>query len=90
MKISVLWFIARAFFSVLHIMVIIFFCKLSVEASSSCDGSVRVWNIDDQKPVKELTGFQRSNDISTSKVRCRIAWDKTGKVSVSLFDSLMN
>ena len=55
---------------------------ISLQASSSCDGTVRVWEVDDQELVKVLTGFHKSNDISTAKISCRIAWEKTGKVCV--------
>jgi len=39
-----------------------------------------VWDVEEQTSVKVLTGFPRSNDVSTSKIRCHIAWDKAGKV----------
>lgn len=46
-------------------------------ASSSCDGSVIVWNIDDQSPVTRWTVLQKTNDISTTKSLCRLAFQPT-------------
>ncbi|GAB6021814.1 WD repeat and HMG-box DNA binding-domain containing protein 1 [Chamberlinius hualienensis] len=48
-------------------------------ASSSCDGSVRVWKINKQKCIKSWANvFPKSNDFSASKVCCRLAWQPLG------------
>jgi WD40 repeat protein len=52
-----------------------------VQASASCDGTVRVWNITDQKQVKTINGLPKSNDVAVSKTLCRLTWDLKGKVS---------
>ncbi|CAN9506679.1 unnamed protein product [Ophioblennius macclurei] len=43
-------------------------------ASSSCDGSVVVWNIEDQTQVISWPLLQKTNDISIAKSLCRLAW----------------
>lgn len=49
-------------------------------ASSSCDGTVRVWNISDQTCAASWPVLQKSNDVVNSKSICRLAWQpKTGK-----------
>lgn len=48
-------------------------------ASSSCDGSVRVWKASDQSCVKTWHGMlPKSNDFRTSKVLGRLAWSPSG------------
>ncbi|KAK3748182.1 hypothetical protein QZH41_003257 [Actinostola sp. cb2023] len=44
------------------------------EASSSCDGTVRVWKMENQTVVKTLNILPKVNDVSTSKTLCRIGW----------------
>ncbi|XP_064600556.1 WD repeat and HMG-box DNA-binding protein 1-like [Liolophura sinensis] len=49
-------------------------------ASSSCDGTVRVWSIVDQKTVQSWKVVPKSNDVSLSKTLCRLCWEpQTGK-----------
>ncbi|XP_064622093.1 WD repeat and HMG-box DNA-binding protein 1-like [Lineus longissimus] len=43
-------------------------------ASSSCDGTVRIWNIDTQSCVKSINAIPKCNDFSLSKTLCRIEW----------------
>uniref|UniRef100_A0A665WXL0 WD repeat and HMG-box DNA-binding protein 1 n=1 Tax=Echeneis naucrates TaxID=173247 RepID=A0A665WXL0_ECHNA len=43
-------------------------------ASSSCDGSVVVWNIEDQTQVISWPLLQKTNDVSNAKSLCRLAW----------------
>ncbi|XP_054468160.1 WD repeat and HMG-box DNA-binding protein 1 [Anoplopoma fimbria] len=43
-------------------------------ASASCDGSVVVWNIEDQSQVISWPLLQKTNDISNAKSLCRLAW----------------
>ena len=50
------------------------------QASSSCDGSVRIWNVSNQKVVKTISGLPKTNDFGSTKTLCRLAWDKQGKV----------
>ncbi|KAK3093566.1 hypothetical protein FSP39_017398 [Pinctada imbricata] len=45
-------------------------------ASSSCDGTVRVWSIGDQTQVKSLTLIPKCSDVSLSKTWCRLCWEK--------------
>uniref|UniRef100_A0A4W6EJW6 WD repeat and HMG-box DNA-binding protein 1 n=1 Tax=Lates calcarifer TaxID=8187 RepID=A0A4W6EJW6_LATCA len=57
-------------------------------ASSSCDGSVVVWNIEEQTQVISWPLLQKTNDVSNAKSLCRLAWQpKTAEVrkSVSSF-----
>ncbi|KAJ8411876.1 hypothetical protein AAFF_G00155140 [Aldrovandia affinis] len=42
--------------------------------SSSCDGSVAVWKIEDQVQVSNWKILQKSNDVSNAKSLCRLAW----------------
>ncbi|KAI1895287.1 hypothetical protein AGOR_G00104740 [Albula goreensis] len=42
--------------------------------SSSCDGTVAVWKIEDQVQVSNWKILQKSNDISNAKSLCRLAW----------------
>lgn len=43
-------------------------------ASSSCDGSVVVWNIEEQSQVTRWTLLQKCNDVSNAKSLCRLAF----------------
>uniref|UniRef100_A0A3B4YZ04 WD repeat and HMG-box DNA-binding protein 1 n=1 Tax=Seriola lalandi dorsalis TaxID=1841481 RepID=A0A3B4YZ04_SERLL len=43
-------------------------------ASSSCDGSVVVWNIEEQAQVISWPLLQKTNDVSNAKSLCRLAW----------------
>ncbi|XP_046571111.1 WD repeat and HMG-box DNA-binding protein 1-like [Haliotis rubra] len=49
-------------------------------ASSSCDGSVKVWTVADQSCVKSLEeSIPKCSDISLSKTLCRLTWSPDGK-----------
>ncbi|XP_045422775.1 WD repeat and HMG-box DNA-binding protein 1 isoform X2 [Lemur catta] len=49
-------------------------------ASSSCDGSVRVWQISDQTCAISWPLLQKCNDVINAKSICRLAWQpKNGK-----------
>ncbi|ELT99505.1 hypothetical protein CAPTEDRAFT_108416 [Capitella teleta] len=48
-------------------------------ASSSCDGTLRLWSTEQQRVVHTITGFPKSNDFSAALLLCRMAWDKSGK-----------
>ncbi|XP_048240778.1 WD repeat and HMG-box DNA-binding protein 1-like isoform X2 [Haliotis rufescens] len=49
-------------------------------ASSSCDGSVKVWKVADQSCVKSLEdSIPKCSDISLSKTLCRLTWSPDGK-----------
>uniref|UniRef100_A0A8C4HEI4 WD repeat and HMG-box DNA-binding protein 1 n=1 Tax=Dicentrarchus labrax TaxID=13489 RepID=A0A8C4HEI4_DICLA len=43
-------------------------------ASASCDGSVVVWNIEEQTQVISWPLLQKTNDFSNAKSLCRLAW----------------
>ncbi|XP_063336316.1 WD repeat and HMG-box DNA-binding protein 1 [Pelmatolapia mariae] len=43
-------------------------------ASASCDGSVVVWNIEEQTQVISWPLLQKSNDVTNTKSLCRLAW----------------
>ncbi|XP_060789640.1 WD repeat and HMG-box DNA-binding protein 1 isoform X2 [Neoarius graeffei] len=49
-------------------------------ASSSCDGSVVVWSIEEQTQVVNWKVLQNSNDVSNAKSLCRLAWQGSGKL----------
>ncbi|XP_053366329.1 WD repeat and HMG-box DNA-binding protein 1 [Clarias gariepinus] len=49
-------------------------------ASSSCDGSVAVWSVDEQTQVANWTVLQKSSDVSNAKSLCRLAWQGSGKL----------
>uniref|UniRef100_A0A2K6GVC4 WD repeat and HMG-box DNA-binding protein 1 n=1 Tax=Propithecus coquereli TaxID=379532 RepID=A0A2K6GVC4_PROCO len=56
--------------------------------SSSCDGSVRVWQISDQTCAINWPLLQKCNDVINAKSICRLAWQpKNGKVSDSYFST---
>eukprot|EP00795_Rhopilema_esculentum_P013213 gene13213-4031_t len=44
------------------------------KASSSCDGALKIWNVDTQECLKTLNILPKCNDISSSKILCKIAW----------------
>ncbi|XP_070686373.1 WD repeat and HMG-box DNA-binding protein 1 [Pempheris klunzingeri] len=49
-------------------------------ASASCDGSVVVWNIEEQTQLVSWPLLQKTNDVSNAKSLCRLAWQPgTGK-----------
>ncbi|XP_077537342.1 WD repeat and HMG-box DNA-binding protein 1-like [Haemaphysalis longicornis] len=49
-------------------------------ASSSCDGTVRVWRLADQACVKTWHAVHaKSNDFRTSKVLGRLSWSPSGR-----------
>ncbi|XP_041652334.1 WD repeat and HMG-box DNA-binding protein 1 [Cheilinus undulatus] len=49
-------------------------------ASASCDGSVVVWNIEEQIQLISWPLLQKTNDVSNAKSLCRLAWQPgTGK-----------
>uniref|UniRef100_A0AAR2JQ06 WD repeat and HMG-box DNA-binding protein 1 n=1 Tax=Pygocentrus nattereri TaxID=42514 RepID=A0AAR2JQ06_PYGNA len=43
-------------------------------ASSSCDGSVAVWSVEDQTRVVNWNVLPKCNDVSNAKSLCRLAW----------------
>ncbi|XP_053199787.1 WD repeat and HMG-box DNA-binding protein 1 [Scomber japonicus] len=43
-------------------------------ASASCDGSVVVWNIEEQTQVVSWPLLQKTNDVTNAKSLCRLAW----------------
>ncbi|KAM9409995.1 WD repeat and HMG-box DNA-binding protein 1 isoform 2-T2 [Pholidichthys leucotaenia] len=43
-------------------------------ASASCDGSVVVWNIDEQTRVVSWPLLQKTSDVTNAKSLCRLAW----------------
>ncbi|XP_036448689.1 WD repeat and HMG-box DNA-binding protein 1 isoform X1 [Colossoma macropomum] len=43
-------------------------------ASSSCDGSVAVWSVEDQTQVVNWNVLAKCNDVSNTKSLCRLAW----------------
>lgn len=50
-------------------------------ASSSCDGSVKIWKLNEQKVVKSLPLIPKCSDVSLSKTMCRLCWEqKKGNV----------
>ncbi|CAH1793164.1 unnamed protein product [Owenia fusiformis] len=52
-------------------------------ASSSCDGTVKIWQISDTTCVKTFSLLPKCNDVSLSKTLCRLCWSpKTGKYLV--------
>ncbi|XP_008298066.1 WD repeat and HMG-box DNA-binding protein 1 [Stegastes partitus] len=50
-------------------------------ASASCDGSVVVWNIEEQTQVISWPLLQKTNDVSNAKSLCRLSWQpRTAKL----------
>ncbi|CAF1372127.1 unnamed protein product [Adineta ricciae] len=45
-------------------------------ATSCCDGSIRIFNIDKQTLIKQLSLIQKSNDIETAVSLVKLDWDK--------------
>ncbi|CAH3160505.1 unnamed protein product [Porites lobata] len=43
-------------------------------ASSSCDGTVKIWKLEDQTSVTSLSILPKVNDARISKTLCRLAW----------------
>uniref|UniRef100_A0A8C2WQY4 WD repeat and HMG-box DNA-binding protein 1 n=1 Tax=Cyclopterus lumpus TaxID=8103 RepID=A0A8C2WQY4_CYCLU len=43
-------------------------------ASASCDGSVVVWNIEEQSQLIRWPLLQKTNDVSNAPSLCRLAW----------------
>ncbi|KAJ7390586.1 WD repeat and HMG-box DNA binding-domain containing protein 1 [Desmophyllum pertusum] len=43
-------------------------------ASSSCDGTVKIWKLEDQTCVTTLSILPKVNDARISKTLCRLAW----------------
>ncbi|XP_048732901.2 WD repeat and HMG-box DNA-binding protein 1-like [Ostrea edulis] len=48
-------------------------------ASSSCDGCVNVWSVENQEKVKKLQILPKFSDVSLTKGLCRLCWQKDGK-----------
>ncbi|XP_035688519.1 WD repeat and HMG-box DNA-binding protein 1-like [Branchiostoma floridae] len=49
-------------------------------ASSSCDGTVAIWNITEKNQVKSWNLLPKCSDVSVAKTLCRLSWQpKTGK-----------
>jgi len=63
-------------------------------ASSSCDGSVQVWNISALDSIKNVKKFdnnhKKSNDFSNSSTLCSIAWNMEGSLLAVPSDELIN
>ncbi|CAF3110370.1 unnamed protein product, partial [Rotaria sp. Silwood2] len=51
-----------------------------VQGTSSCDGFVRVFNIDKQTLIKQLNVITKSNDIETASSLVKLDWDKTDQI----------
>ncbi|KAM9294381.1 WD repeat and HMG-box DNA-binding protein 1 [Gastrophryne carolinensis] len=50
-------------------------------ASSSCDGTVRIWKIEEQVCEADLPLLPKCNDVVNAKSICRLAWQpKSGKL----------
>ncbi|XP_069117606.1 WD repeat and HMG-box DNA-binding protein 1-like [Argopecten irradians] len=48
-------------------------------ASSSCDGTVRIWQHKEQSQVNSMSILPKTNDVSLSKTMCRLCWDLKGE-----------
>ncbi|XP_036354966.1 WD repeat and HMG-box DNA-binding protein 1-like [Octopus sinensis] len=48
-------------------------------ASSSCDGSYRVWSMSTHTSLKTWNGLARCSDVSLAKSLCRLCWDPLGE-----------
>jgi len=48
--------------------------------SSSCDGSVKVWDICDKKVVYEVDCVPKSNDVTSSKTVCAVRFSPSGNL----------
>ncbi|KAK7103194.1 WD repeat and HMG-box DNA-binding protein 1-like [Littorina saxatilis] len=53
--------------------------KEQLVASSSCDGTVQVWSVDDQAEVKTLPLLDKCSDVSLAKSLCRMCWSPNGE-----------
>jgi len=52
----------------------------SLVASSSCDGTVKVWSIETKSPLKTLSNvLSKSNDVPNSSSMCSLQFSKCGK-----------
>lgn len=49
-------------------------------ASSSCDGTVRIWEIETLECVKAIDNHTKSNDIPNSDTLCQICWNNKGSL----------
>lgn len=49
-------------------------------ASSSCDGTVKIWDIETLECVKTIDNHKKSNDLPNSETICRICWSNKGNV----------
>lgn len=62
--------------------------------SSSCDGSVQIWNINDLENIKSVKKFdnnhKKSNDFSNSSTLCSSAWNTDGNLLAIPNDSSIN
>ena len=51
-------------------------------ATSSCDGSVRIWRLSDASEVKSLRILAKFSDVECAISRCRLKWEpNNGEVS---------
>lgn len=68
------------------IRITIFF--LSIQCSSSCDGTVKVWNISDQQVIREWTDVTTpSNSFESAERLCHLSWETiTGRLLAIPFD----
>ncbi|KAG5448950.1 WD repeat and HMG-box DNA binding-domain containing protein 1 [Clonorchis sinensis] len=49
-------------------------------ASASCDGTVRIWKVDEKREIKSLRCLSPSNDPAFALSLCRLCWEhSTGK-----------
>ncbi|RXG72514.1 WD repeat and HMG-box DNA-binding protein 1 [Armadillidium vulgare] len=48
-------------------------------ASSSCDGTVRIWNYRTQTMVRSFDLLPKSSDFDLSSTLCRLTWSKDGQ-----------
>ncbi|XP_077942026.1 WD repeat and HMG-box DNA-binding protein 1 [Gasterosteus aculeatus] len=53
-------------------------------ASASCDGSVAVWNIEEQSQLIRWPLLQKTNDVSNAKSLCRLAWQPAGAKALAV------
>ncbi|XP_053408161.1 WD repeat and HMG-box DNA-binding protein 1-like isoform X2 [Mercenaria mercenaria] len=50
-------------------------------ASSSCDGTVRIWKMSDRSQIQSFTLIPKCSDASLSKTMCRMCWEpENGKI----------
>ncbi|KAH3854450.1 WD repeat and HMG-box DNA-binding protein 1-like [Dreissena polymorpha] len=50
-------------------------------ASSSCDGTVKIWKVADRTVIHSTNMLSKCSDVSLSKTLCRLCWEPTkGKV----------